>query len=85
MAKRPTMKELQTSDKMQNTRLDKLEEEVRASKRREIMRYLSERNDPRSSRYRYTYDEIASFMDVSTTQVANIAREEGLARRLTAL
>lgn len=85
MANRPTMKQLQESDRKQNNRLDNLEKEIKASKRREIIRYLSEMNMPGSSRYRYTYEEIANFMDVSTTLVANIAREEGLPRRLAAL
>lgn len=82
MANRPTMKGLQNNDRRQNERIEKLEEEVRGIKRREIIGYLREKNIPGSSKYRYTYDEIANIFNVSTTTIANIAKEEGLARRL---
>jgi hypothetical protein len=82
MANRPTMKQLQTNDRKQDERLDKLEEEVKGLRRREIIGYLREKNIPGSPKFRYTYEEIANLVGLSTTVVANIAKEEGLSRRL---
>jgi|LAHS01.1.fsa_nt_gb beta-N-acetylglucosaminidase len=49
--------------------------------RRDVIRLLQEQNSIYSDKYRYTYEEIGSMVGISTTEVANISKEEGLARR----
>lgn len=49
--------------------------------RREVIRLLQEKNSPYSDKFRYTYEEIANIVGISTTEVANIAKDEGLSRR----
>jgi hypothetical protein len=49
--------------------------------RRDVVRLLQEKNSPYTDKFRYTYEEIGNIVDVSTTEVANIAKDEGLSRR----
>lgn len=49
--------------------------------RRDAVRLLQEKNSPYTNKSRYTYEEIGNMVGVSTTEVANIAKEEGLSRR----
>lgn len=49
--------------------------------RREVIRLLQEKNSPYSDKFRYTYEEIGNIVGISTTEVNNIAKEEGLSRR----
>lgn len=48
---------------------------------REVIRLLQKKNSPYSDKFRYTYEEISNMIGISTTEVANIAKDEGLARR----
>ncbi|MFQ6571466.1 hypothetical protein ACLOF6_27620 [Bacillus sp. AF53] len=89
MANRPTQaKQKREIDKLKrdycqlNIRVQTVEEEMKKVKRREIIRMLQEKTHHKSARYKYTYEEIAEEMGCSSTTVANIAREEGLSRRL---
>lgn len=49
--------------------------------RRDVVRLLQEKNSPYTDKFRYTYEEIANMEGISTTEVANIAKDEGLSRR----
>ncbi|EJR51887.1 MULTISPECIES: hypothetical protein [unclassified Bacillus cereus group] len=82
MAKRPTMKQLQTNDRQQDERLTRVEQRLKNLERREIINLLKEKNIPGGSKYRYTYEEITKLVDASPSVVARIAKEEGISRRL---
>ncbi|HDR8250296.1 TPA: hypothetical protein QC119_005177 [Bacillus cereus] len=95
MAKRPTMKQLQTNDQQLSKKLARLEQTVNDLKaelsntkerlgnaeRRDIINYLKEKNFSGSSKYRYTYEEIAQIFNTSPSTIAKIAKDEGLSRR----
>lgn len=89
MANRPTMSKMQREiEKLKkeqfqtNLTVQRHEEELKRVQRREIIRMLQEKNTPRSTRFRFTYEEIAQEMGCSSATVSNIAKEEGLSRRL---
>lgn len=89
------MKQLQMNDQQQSKQLAKLTQELNDLKaksthtderlknleRREIITLLQEKNIPGSSKYRYTYEEIAEIVGTSPSTVARIAKEEGISRR----
>ncbi|TKI82226.1 hypothetical protein [Bacillus mycoides] len=90
MANRPTQaKQKREIDKLKkdycqlNIRVQTVEEEMKKVRRREIIRMLQEKTHHKSARYKHTYEEIAEEMDYSSTTVANIAKEEGLSRRIS--
>ncbi|MGF1438738.1 hypothetical protein ACQUW6_32095 [Bacillus thuringiensis] len=90
MANRPTQaKQKREIDKLQkdycqlNIRVQTVEEEMKKVRRRAIIRMLQEKTLHKSARYKYTYEEIAEEMGYSSTTVANIAKEEGLSRRIS--
>ncbi|EOP79369.1 MULTISPECIES: hypothetical protein [Bacillus cereus group] len=90
MAKRPTKAQQKRDfEKMYKEVCDlklivkRHDEEIKNSQRREIIRMLQERTHHKSERYKFTYTEIAEEMGYSYTAVANIAREEGLSRRIS--
>lgn len=65
-----------------NKQLNDHAEKIKKGERREIIRLLQEKNTNKvSSRFRYTYDEIAEKMECSSATISNIAKEEGLSRR----
>ncbi|PES22288.1 hypothetical protein CN488_14870 [Bacillus anthracis] len=88
MANRPTQaKQKKEIDKLKKDvfqmkiQMQTYEEELNKIKRREVIRMLQEKAHHKSTRYKFTYIEIAEEMGCSYTTVANIAREEGLNRR----
>lgn len=92
MANRPTMSnmqkqidELKRAQLKTNQEVKRHEVELKQIQKREIVTMLSEKNTPTSSRFRYTYDEIAVALGCSPATVSNIAREYGLSRRLKAV
>lgn len=92
MANRPTQtKQKKEIDKLKkevfqiNIRMQSYEDALNKIKRREIIRMLQEKTHYKSTRYKFTYAEIAEEMEFSYTTVANIAREEGLNRRFNAV
>lgn len=92
MANRPTMTKMQKQiDELKRDQLKtnqdvkRHELELKAIQRRDVIKLLSEKSTPNSARYRYTYDEIGEIVGCSSGTVANIAKENGLSRRLQAL
>ncbi|WP_035288022.1 hypothetical protein [Clostridium sp. KNHs214] len=92
MANRPRLGELQRENVNIKNELRDFKNEFKDFKnevrskfkdvdRRDTIRLLQEKNSPYSDKFRYTYEEIGNAVGISTTEVANIAKEEGLSRR----
>ena len=60
---------------------EELKEEIEQLKDKNIIKELSERRFPGSTKYLYTYDEIAELNGVSKNRVQELAKNNGLTRR----